>query len=225
MTTAHTFNVDDAVKYGVDGAIMLNNFRFWIAKNKANQRHFHQGRYWTYNSAKAFTELFPYWSASQIRRILAKLIEDGALITGDFNANPYDHTKWYALNENIDLSKSSHRLNENVKSTSNEIDTSNTDTNTDKKPYTSRDSLFDAFWQTYPKKVGKDAARKAFEKRRPDNILLECMLKAVKQQQMSDQWAKGFIPNPATWLNEGRWQDEVSTEQTIFQSTNFLGGI
>ena len=93
-------------------------------------------------------------------------------------------------------------------------------------PSRKRDSLFDSFWQTYPKKVGKDAARKAFEKRKPDNILLECMLKAVRQQQMSDQWAKGFIPNPATWLNEGRWQDEVSTEPLLaLQSTNFLGGI
>ena len=114
--TTHHFNVDEAKKHGVEAAIILSNIRFWIAKNKANERHFYQGRYWTYNSARAFAELFPYWSQSQIRRILAKLIADNVLVVGEFNSNPYDHTKWYALNEQHDVSKSSHRDNESATS-------------------------------------------------------------------------------------------------------------
>ncbi|WEM00078.1 MULTISPECIES: hypothetical protein [Delftia] len=76
----------------------------------------------------------------------------------------------------------------------------------------SRDlSLFDAFWKTYPKKVGKDDARKAFDKRKPDQPLVDRMLKAVETQAQSEQWLKDggqYIPNPATWLNQGRWDDE-----------------
>lgn len=69
---------------------------------------------------------------------------------------------------------------------------------------------FEEFWNGYPKKVGKDAARKAFEKRKPDAELLSQMLAAIAVQAASEQWRKDdgqFIPNPATWLNQARWED------------------
>lgn len=72
---------------------------------------------------------------------------------------------------------------------------------------------FDRFWTAYPKKVGKDAAAKAFAKRKPDEALLVVMLDAVGRQCASPAWKKDggqFIPNPATWLNQGRWQDEAT---------------
>jgi hypothetical protein len=78
----------------------------------------------------------------------------------------------------------------------------------------SRDaSLFDKFWQAYPKKVGKDDARKAFDKRKPDDGLLAAMLSTLAVQVNTQQWTKDngqFVPNPSTWLNQGRWQDEVT---------------
>lgn len=70
--------------------------------------------------------------------------------------------------------------------------------------------LFDEFWKTYPNKVGKDAARKAFDKRKPGRQLLDEILRALEVQKQSEQWRKQggqFIPHPSTWLNEGRWQD------------------
>lgn len=71
---------------------------------------------------------------------------------------------------------------------------------------------FERFWLAYPKKVGKDAARKAFDKRKPDEGLLAAMLSTLAVQVNSQQWTRDggqFIPHPATWLNQGRWQDEV----------------
>jgi len=73
---------------------------------------------------------------------------------------------------------------------------------------------FVAFWEAYPRKVGKDAAAKAFAKRRPDHDLLVRMLEALAEQIESDQWRRDggqYIPHPATWLNAGRWQDEAIT--------------
>lgn len=70
---------------------------------------------------------------------------------------------------------------------------------------------FDIFWKAYPKKKAKDDALKAFRKRKPDQELLAAILKAIDSQVMSDEWIKDggkFIPYPATWLNDGRWQDE-----------------
>lgn len=70
---------------------------------------------------------------------------------------------------------------------------------------------FDVFWGAYPKKVGKDAARKAYNARKPSQEMLSAMLAAIETQCASPQWQKDggqFIPNPATWLKEGRWMDE-----------------
>ena len=78
----------------------------------------------------------------------------------------------------------------------------------------SGDALFNLFWVAYPSKVGKDAARKAFDKRKPDSELVALMVKAINVQRSSSKWKKNdgeFIPNPATWLNAGQWQDGEST--------------
>jgi hypothetical protein len=70
------------------------------------------------------------------------------------------------------------------------------------------DENFVSFWTAYPKKVGKEAARKAWAKAKPP---IADVLKALGWQIKSDQWFKNkgeFIPNPATYINQGRWQDE-----------------
>ena len=56
----HSFDIEVAKKYGITEAILLNNINFWIEKNKANEINFYDGYYWTFNSKKAFSELFPY---------------------------------------------------------------------------------------------------------------------------------------------------------------------
>lgn len=97
----YSFETEYAKKYGVEEAILLQNFIFWINKNKANNVHFYEGKYWTYNSKKAMLELFPFWSESQLKRIINSLINQGVLITGNFNKSPYDKTTWYALEISI----------------------------------------------------------------------------------------------------------------------------
>ena len=70
---------------------------------------------------------------------------------------------------------------------------------------------FARFWSAYPKKVGKGAAEKAFQKIKPSESLLQKMLDAIAIQRTTDQWTKDkgrFIPNPSTWLNQSRWEDE-----------------
>ena len=77
-------------------------------------------------------------------------------------------------------------------------------------PAPERSTKFDLFWQAYPKKVGKEAARKAFSRVKAP---LESLLTAIERQKCGNQWTTEngrFIPNPATWLNQGRWEDEVA---------------
>lgn len=97
----YTFDPVIAKRYGVEGAIIIENLYFWIMKNKANDKNYFDGDYWTYNSVKAFEELFPFWTKRQIERILKNLEKEGAIKTGNYNKSPYDRTKWYALNKMI----------------------------------------------------------------------------------------------------------------------------
>lgn len=71
---------------------------------------------------------------------------------------------------------------------------------------------FNGFWAVYPKKIGKDAAWRAWQKRRPDADVTAAILVAIERQKSWPQWVKDggqYIPNPATWINQGRWQDEA----------------
>ena len=95
----HSFDVAIAEEYGMTCAVILENLRFWIAKNVANGAHYHDGRYWTYNSTKALTELFPYLTEKQIRASLDKLESAGIIMTGNYNTFSFDRTKWYAFTE------------------------------------------------------------------------------------------------------------------------------
>ncbi len=71
---------------------------------------------------------------------------------------------------------------------------------------------FDLFWEAYPNKQAKFTAKRAFEKaiRLTD---IQTMLKAIEEQKQSDQWQRGFVPHPATWLNGGQWMN-TSTPTT-----------
>lgn len=67
---------------------------------------------------------------------------------------------------------------------------------------------FSEFWQDYPRKVGKGAARKAWRRLKPP---LGAILVALAWQRRSPDWQKDggqYIPHPATYLNETRWEDE-----------------
>jgi len=71
---------------------------------------------------------------------------------------------------------------------------------------------FEVFWTAYPKKIGKDKCRRWFASHKITDTLLDNMLTALDIQKRSSQWSKDdgqFIPHPYTWLNQGRWQDEV----------------
>lgn len=70
-------------------------------------------------------------------------------------------------------------------------------------------SEFEQFWSIYPKKIGKDAAFKSWKKLKPriDDVMF-----ALSWQKESKKWLDGYITNPATYLNQGRWKDEPDQE-------------
>lgn len=73
-------------------------------------------------------------------------------------------------------------------------------------------ALFERFWKAYPKKKAKATARKAWAKLNPDMELCRTMSAALEKQKRSDDWLRDggrYIPYPATWINQRRWEDEL----------------
>ena len=69
---------------------------------------------------------------------------------------------------------------------------------------------FNKFWGAYPKKVSKATAEKSFKKLKVDDELLIKMINSLEVHKQSKQWQdRQYIPNPSTWLNQKRWEDEI----------------
>lgn len=69
-------------------------------------------------------------------------------------------------------------------------------------------SEFDWFWEEYPEKKAKLEALKAWKQMADFRPEIEEIIAAINRQKNSRQWIDGFIPYPATWLRQGRWDDE-----------------
>ena len=95
----HSFNPIFAQRYGMVAAVLIHDFAYWTAKNRANGKHMHDGLCWTYNSANAFQIQYPYMSRSQIYGALKKMLNDGLIVKGDYNTDKWVHTPWYAITE------------------------------------------------------------------------------------------------------------------------------
>lgn len=92
----NNFDTEIAKDVGVNAAILYQNIHYWCDHNRANGTNKHDGLYWTYNSMRAFADLFPYLSEAQVRQALKVLETKGYIKSGYFNKQSYDRTKWYA---------------------------------------------------------------------------------------------------------------------------------
>jgi hypothetical protein len=70
---------------------------------------------------------------------------------------------------------------------------------------------FQDFWDAYPKKVKKKDARKVWARLKPDERLQSTIHAALATHKR--KWDTGtFIPDPTTWLNGERWEDELGAQ-------------
>lgn len=201
----HLFDVGIAIEYGTNAAILLENIAYWIKQNEANEVNYYDGEYWTFNSRRAYAELFPYMSKRQIETAFEKLIDGGLLKTGNYNKLAYDRTLWYALTPKgkttlqigiMHCTETENPFPQNVKSISpkcemektkcdngfpqnvSPIPNINTDINTGVN--TDKETIlseFETLWKLYPRKIGKPKALKAYQKARKNGVTFE----AVKQ--------------------------------------------
>jgi|TARA_B110000881_G_C18557961_1_gene508067 hypothetical protein len=84
--------------------------------------------------------------------------------------------------------------------------------------------MFWAFWSTYPRRIGKGTARTAFAKAtkfEDPNVIIQAALDYTKHCEVMGT-ERQFIPHPATWLNQERWEDELETEMPQKKLGGFL---
>ena len=96
---------------------------------------------------------------------------------------------------------------------------------TEKKPESCESFL--TFWTAYPRREGKGKAEESWKKMGCTAILAQ-ILKAVEAAKTTEQWKKDngqFIPMPATWLNQKRWEDEPATAPAKPAASYYLPGV
>lgn len=221
--------MDLAQKYGADIAIFLHNLVFWVEKNMANGKNCYDGRFWTYNTMDAFAELYPLWSRDQIKRMIAKCREKGLILVGEYNKDRRDRTKWYSpsdeilalygvmdkwRNRQMQGAEAPQSEGENATALPEGLPEGNPPSSPPKRgkgDKAGQERVFEAFWQRYPRKVNKARARAVWDKLAPDPALCRVMAEALRRFLASPEWQRdggAYIPHPATWLRNRRWEDD-----------------
>ena len=138
------------------------------------------------------------WNKEENEKIQSNTIE--------YNGIPSDSVY---VNDNVNV---------NVLSKDNELN--NRDINISCSKEEKNESIFESFWKVYPRKVGKEKCRNWFKSHKPKEELVQKMIEAVEEQKKSKQWSDPqYIPHPYTWLNQGRWEDELTpSKDSTFQS-------
>jgi len=80
------------------------------------------------------------------------------------------------------------------------------------KKKTSPLESFELFWASYPKRLNKGQAERAWKALNPGEQLVAEILQGIERAKTSDKWLKDagqFIPYPCTWLRARGWEDEI----------------
>lgn len=89
-----------AAEIGLNEAIVLQQIHYWIEGNRERQseQHYKEGRWWTYNTLEEWTQQFPWWSTSTLRRIFGTLQDRDLIFVEKLADSAYDRTNWYSIN-------------------------------------------------------------------------------------------------------------------------------
>ena len=96
-----------ATKIGLNESIVLQQIHYWIeieSKTKdpdVMAKHYRDEKWWIYNTIDQWQEQFPFWCEKTIRTILKSLEKKGLIITGNYNKQGYDRTKWYTIDYDV----------------------------------------------------------------------------------------------------------------------------
>lgn len=244
----HTFDIAVAEKVGVNAAILFENIAYLCEYHRANQLNEHDGKFWVYNSRRAFAELYPYLSEKQVRSALDTLVAGNLLVKGNYNKLVFDRTLWYAVTDEgmamyhagcedwpnkanmsaqegqaIPDINTDNLCNKNTPYDHTSYSHTSYSPSTPRKRGNGTPQRFDDFWRIYPRHVNKATAMKAWAKLKADDSLVDTIINDVKRR-LDGEWKDAdiqFIPHPSTYLNQRRWEDESPSEKPAPQKSKY----
>lgn len=231
MPSAKLFDEKIAKAYGLPEAVLLNDIMYWEKHNRLNGRNFFNGRYWTYNTFKAFTETYPYFSERTLKRAIQHLIDADLILVGNFDNDRFKHTNYYTLtdksmgyfydrpnrecqNGTIEGAIMTPSYN-NISS----IESNNTNSNSSNITLSEslvsdetkrKKELFNQFWDTYPKckrKVDKKGCEIAFLKIKDLELVFPDIMASLESWKR--EWSKKnfeYVPMTKKWITQEYWQ-------------------
>lgn len=164
-----------------------------------------------YSAKRLKMQIFPA-DAVDTQPLINELLAHGVIIEYSVNSEKYLHIKGFLKHQLINRPSASSTPKPNFTECSVSPPKQITDgvEGSGKERSNTAPNGFDDFWKTYPKRTAKPAALKAFRAAKINGHLGEVLLHVGKMSE-SDDWKKNlgqFIPNPATYLNQRRWEDE-----------------
>lgn len=214
---------------GVTSSILLQQLIYWWHRSEGKPffKFIEPCGHDRYRDGDSWTEELGF-SVKEFKTAYKRL-EDAGLVSKKIGA---DRVTWYTLDEGLLTSMleglyiNAERAMVNAEravpvTAERAIHTTNRDYQeiTPEIPHAPQDvgstavDLFAEFWASYPRKVAKQQALKAWAKLKVDADLFSRIMAGLEAQKNSSQWVKdggAFIPHPATWLNGARWDDEVT---------------
>jgi hypothetical protein len=81
-------------------ALWTQRLDFWISYHQKaghKRKHYHEGRWWVWNTIEGWQAQFPFWSRRTMERTIERSIEGGVTLTESYNKRRYDRTLWYTI--------------------------------------------------------------------------------------------------------------------------------
>lgn len=210
-----------ADRIGLNEAIILQQLKYWLNETESGVEH--EGQRWIYNTVEQWQKQFPFWSADTVKRALSSLQKQGLVLVEKLAKAKHDHTNYYAINyQSVALIEEGnlHQSEEGNLPPSGgagcpdlhtEITTKTTPETSLSKSANQQDG-FERFYKLYPRKQKRPAAERAWKKLGLSSEQQELLIKALAEHCKQVDWIKEggqYIPLPASWLNDRRWEDEL----------------
>lgn len=145
--------------------------------------------------------------SSQVSDLADELVSRGLVILYEVEAKTYAEIPSFAAHQVINNREQESFLPPRVKDASGRVKAEGRKEGKEGKELA---SMFERFYEAYPKKKSRGDAEKAWKAIDPDEHLAGQILQAVQRAKTSEQWLKNggqFIPYPATWLRDKGWLD------------------
>lgn len=132
-------------------------------------------------------------------------------MTGYERVKKYRENKKKTSNDNEMIT--SDNGNDNIRIEENRIEENRIDTKESVKRIkdVGYSETFEKFWTVYPEKIGKGKAYESWKKlstEEQDKSVVQIKLQ-VENNHFRNKSGVDYVPHPATWLNQKRWEDEI----------------